>query len=91
MYHTMHTTTSTAVVEIPLDSTAQPVATEHAVPSSLPQVQLPLVIGKNQLLTITIIARYVCTNFRPPLVHVPQSHDIAPMGSALYIFVKQGG
>ena len=41
MYH--HTTT-TAIVE----SRAQPVATEHAIPTST-QTHLPLVIGKNQL------------------------------------------
>ena len=45
-YHHM-TTTSTAIVETPLDSRAQPVATENAIPST--ESHLPLVIGKNQL------------------------------------------
>ena len=56
-------TTSTAVVATPLDSRAQPVATEHAVPSSLPQGHHPLAVGKNKLFTTTYntvtITRYM--------------------------------
>lgn len=52
-YH--HMTTSTAIVEKFPSVPTHPVATEHAVPSTLPQGHLPLVIGKNQLLTITIL------------------------------------
>ena len=44
-YHV--TTATTAIVETPLDSRAQPVATEHAVPPTLPQAHLPLVIGRS--------------------------------------------
>ena len=43
-----HMTTPTAIVETTLDSRAQPVATEHAIPTST-QSYLSLVIGKNQL------------------------------------------
>ena len=46
MYH--RTTTSIEFVETTLESRTQPVATEHAVPTST-QTHLPLVIGKNQL------------------------------------------
>ena len=52
-YH--HMATSTAIVEKFPSITTHPVATEHAVPSTLPQGHLPLVIGKNQLLTTTIL------------------------------------
>ena len=52
---TTTTNITTAIVETPLDSRAQPVATEHAVPSTLPQGQHPLAVGKNKLLTTTIL------------------------------------
>ena len=55
MYHhmttptaTTATTATTAIVETPLDSRGQPVATEHAIPTST-QSYLSLAIGKNQL------------------------------------------
>ena len=73
MYHYM--TTSTTIVEKFPSITAHPVATEHAVPSTLPQGHLPLVIGKNQLLTTTILllslGMYVRTEFRLPLPYSP--------------------
>ena len=59
MYQHMTTTTTatttitTAIVETPLDSRALPVATEHAVPSTLPHH--PLAVGKNKLLAATIL------------------------------------
>ena len=43
-----HTTTPTTIVVTLLDSRAQPVATEHAIPTST-QSYLPLLLGKNQL------------------------------------------
>ena len=43
-YHHV-TTATTAIVETPLDSRAQPVATEHAVPSSTQFGTLSFVIG----------------------------------------------
>ena len=58
MYH--HMTTSTAIVETTLHSTTQPVATEHAIPTST-QSHLPLVIGKNQLPQYCYYYR-VCTH-----------------------------
>ena len=52
---TATTTTDTAVVKTPLDSSAQPLATEHAVPATLPQGHHPLAVGKNKLFTTTIL------------------------------------
>ena len=52
---TATTTTTTTFVETPLVGRARPVTTEYAVPSTLPQGHHPLAVGKNKLLTITIL------------------------------------
>ena len=62
-----HTTTPTTIVETPLYSRGQPVATEHAIPTST-QSYLPLLIGKNQLYYNT--TEYVHTEFRN-YFHIP--------------------
>ena len=84
-----HTTTSTAIVETPLDSRAQPVATEHAVRPTKPQGRLPLVIGKNRLLTTTILLLGIFMHKVQTSISAFMYRSL--MGSALYIFVKEGG
>ena len=86
-----HMATSTAIVEKFPSITTHPVATEHAVPSTLPQGHLPLVIGKNQLLTTTILLLGMYGIYTQSSdIHYHTLHGREPMGSALYIFVKDG-
>ena len=77
-YHYVITAT-TAILKTPLESRAQPVATEHAAPSSTQFSTLSFVIG-------------MCKDLRLPLVAYTISPKRATMGSELHLlqFVKAG-
>ena len=80
MYH--HTTTSTATTAIPkttLDSRAQPVATEHAVPTS------------TQFSTLSFVMCTVVYEAQTSIGVYTISPKRAAMGSAFYLLSKEVG